>query len=64
LDVKITETDAVLERLEQEHQVDDRELSGQISQAQRSSQELNVNVDKLGNFNRTIERYVHHSLSE
>ena len=58
LDVRMSEVDPVIERLEQEHQVEDQELSSKIVQAQRAAQELNIGVDKLNSFNKVIERYV------
>lgn len=55
--MKVSEADASMDTLEQEHQITERDLNARIAQAQRSSQELNVNVDKLNNDNRNIERY-------
>ena len=55
--MKISEAGTAIDTLEQEHQITERDLNAQIAQAQRSSQELNVNVDKLNADNRTIERY-------
>ena len=55
--MKISEADTAIDTLEQEHQITERDLNTQIAQVQRSSQELNVNVDKLKADNRTIERY-------
>ena len=46
-----------MDTLEQEYQITERDLKAQIAKAQRSSQELNVNVDKLTNANRIIEKY-------
>ena len=57
LDVKIADIEAVLTRLDQEHYAADQELSTRITSAQRSSEEITRNVDKLSGFNRTIERY-------
>ena len=56
LDTKIANADAPIQRLEQEHNQTDRELMVQIAKAQRVSQELNMNVDKLEGLNKTIER--------
>jgi len=43
--------------LEQEHQQAMVDLDARIREAQRSVQELNTNVDKLDNLNKTVERY-------
>ena len=61
--MKISEADTTIDTLEQEHQVTERDLNTRIAQAQRSSQELNVKVDKLKADNRTIERYADQTFS-
>lgn len=53
----MAQADEAIERLEEEHRVVEQELSGRILQAQRASQELNMSVDKLGNYTKQIERY-------
>jgi DNA repair protein RAD50 len=58
LDSKISEAQAPIDMLEQEHQQAMVDLDARIREAQRSVQELNTNVDKLDNLNKTVERYI------
>ncbi|KAG8214897.1 hypothetical protein J3R82DRAFT_10069 [Butyriboletus roseoflavus] len=58
LDGKLAEAQAPIERLEQEHQQVQAELNARLADAQRSSQEMNMSVDKLDNINKVIDRYV------
>lgn len=58
LDSKISEAQAPIDMLEQEHQQAIVDLDAKIREAQRSVQELNTNVDKLDNLNKIVERYV------
>ncbi|KAG1716062.1 hypothetical protein ID866_1088 [Astraeus odoratus] len=50
------EAHAPIERLDQEHQQLQSELNVKIAEAQRSSQELNMSVDKLDNIGKVIDR--------
>lgn len=58
LDSKISEAQAPIDMLEQEHQQAIVDLDAKIREAQRSVQELNTNVDKLDNLNKIVERYI------
>jgi DNA repair protein RAD50 len=58
LDSKISEAQAPIDMLEQEHQQAMVDLDARIRESQRSVQELNTNVDKLDNLNKTVERYI------
>lgn len=58
LDSKISEAQAPIDMLEQEHQQAMVDLDARIREAQRSVQELNTNVDKLDNLNKIVERYI------
>ncbi|KAG2030192.1 P-loop containing nucleoside triphosphate hydrolase protein [Suillus americanus] len=58
LDSKISEAQAPIDMLEQEHQQAMVDLDAKIREAQRSVQELNTNVDKLDNLNKIVERYI------
>ncbi|KAH0832358.1 P-loop containing nucleoside triphosphate hydrolase protein [Lanmaoa asiatica] len=57
LDGKLAEAQAPIERLEQEHQQVQAELNVRITEAQRSTQEMNMSVDKLENINKIVDRY-------
>lgn len=58
LDSKISEAQAPIDLLEQEHQQAMVDLDARIREAQRSVQELNTSVDKLDNLNKIVERYI------
>ncbi|KAG1844660.1 hypothetical protein DFJ58DRAFT_26251 [Suillus subalutaceus] len=58
LDSKISEAQAPIDMLEQEHQQAMVDLDAKIREAQRSVQELNTNVDKLDSLNKVVERYI------
>ncbi|KAG2126539.1 P-loop containing nucleoside triphosphate hydrolase protein [Suillus clintonianus] len=58
LDTKISEAQAPIDMLEHEHQQTMVDLDAKIREAQHSVQELNMNVDKLDNLNKIVERYV------
>ncbi|KAG9308463.1 P-loop containing nucleoside triphosphate hydrolase protein [Chiua virens] len=58
LDAKLAEAQAPIERLEQEHQHVQAELNTKLAEAQRSTQEMNMSVDKLDNINKVVDRYV------
>ncbi|KAG2155166.1 P-loop containing nucleoside triphosphate hydrolase protein [Suillus bovinus] len=58
LDLKISEAQAPIDMLEQEHQEAMVDLDAKIRETQRSVQELNTNVDKLDNLNKIVERYI------
>lgn len=58
LDLKISEAQAPIDTLEQEHQQAIVDLDAKIREAQRFVQELNTNVDKLDNLNKVVERYI------
>jgi DNA repair protein RAD50 len=46
-----------MERLERDHKQAQGQLNAKITEAQRSSQDLNMNVDRLDSINKAIERY-------
>jgi DNA repair protein RAD50 len=56
LDAKITEAQAPIDRLEEEHHRAQNEFNARIAEAQRLSQELNMNTDKLDSTNKLVER--------
>ncbi|KAF8552026.1 hypothetical protein OG21DRAFT_1486552 [Imleria badia] len=58
LDGKLAEAQAPIQRLEQEHQRVQAELNVRMAEAQRSTQEMNMSVDKLDNINKVVDRYV------
>ncbi|KAI0670775.1 hypothetical protein C8Q78DRAFT_1078750 [Trametes maxima] len=58
LDAKIAEAQAPIEKLEREFKELERDMNAKIAQAQKASQELNMNADKLESMNKVIERYV------
>lgn len=58
LDVKLAEAQAPIGRLEQEYQQVQNDLNIRVAEVQRSSQELNMSVDKLDGINRIVDRYV------
>ncbi|KII86927.1 hypothetical protein PLICRDRAFT_665598 [Plicaturopsis crispa FD-325 SS-3] len=58
IDIKISDAQAPIERLDREYQDVQRELNARIAEAQDSSQELNRSVDKLDGTNKAVERYV------
>ncbi|KAL4080977.1 P-loop containing nucleoside triphosphate hydrolase protein [Scleroderma citrinum] len=58
LDGKLAEALAPIEHLEQEHQQAQGELNLKIAEAQMSSQELNMSVDKLDNISKVVDRYI------
>ncbi|KAI6005382.1 P-loop containing nucleoside triphosphate hydrolase protein [Pisolithus marmoratus] len=58
LDGKLAEAQAPIGRLEQEHQQVQNELNTRVAEVQRSSQELNMSVDKLDSINRVVDRYI------
>ncbi|KAH7924955.1 hypothetical protein BV22DRAFT_469854 [Leucogyrophana mollusca] len=58
LDGNILEAQAPIERLEQENELTQRESNAKIAEAQRSSQMLNMSVDKLEAINKVVERYI------
>ncbi|KAI0771249.1 hypothetical protein BD413DRAFT_604552 [Trametes elegans] len=60
LDKLIAEAQVPIEKLDREHKELERELNAKISQAQKTSQELNMSADKLESMNKAIERYVKH----
>ncbi|KAF8631077.1 hypothetical protein AX15_002678 [Amanita polypyramis BW_CC] len=55
---KFTEAQAPINALEQEFKVLESELNARTLQAQSLSQELNMVVDKLGQVNKGVERYI------
>ena len=57
LDTKISEAQAPIDALEHDHEQAMVELDAQIREAQRSLQDLNMNIDKLDNLNKIVERY-------
>jgi DNA repair protein RAD50 len=57
LDAKIEEAKAPIDRLDSDYKQAQSELDAKISGAQRSSQSLNMNVDKLETINKAVERY-------
>lgn len=57
MDTKISEAQGPIERLEQEYKQIQAEFNTKIAEAQRSSQELNMSVDKLDSNNKAVERY-------
>ena len=57
LDAKIDTAQGPIDRLEQDHKDVQRELNNKITEAQRLSQDLNMNVDKLDGMNKAVERY-------
>jgi DNA repair protein RAD50 len=56
LDSQISEAQAPIDQLEEQHQQQQSELNAKITQAQHSFQELSMNVDKLDSTNKVIER--------
>ncbi|RDB18009.1 DNA repair protein rad50 [Hypsizygus marmoreus] len=58
LDVSISEARAPIEALEVEQKKMQNELNFKITEAQRISQDLNLNADKLAVINKNVERYV------
>lgn len=50
------EAQAPIQRLEQEHQQAQAELNVKVAEAQRSTQEMNMSVDKLDNTNKVVDR--------
>ncbi|KAG1739598.1 hypothetical protein EDB19DRAFT_1828817 [Suillus lakei] len=58
LDTKISEAQAPIDMLEHEHQQAMVDLDARIREAQRTVQELNMNIDKLDNVNKIVERYI------
>ena len=58
LDVKISALDPIIEQLDRDFEVADRELSAKIAQAQHAAQELNLSIDQLNGFNKVIDRYL------
>jgi len=57
LDTKISEAQAPMDALEHEHEQAMLELDAQIREGQRSLQDLNMNIDKLDNLSKVVERY-------
>jgi len=57
LDTKISEAQAPMDALELEHEQAMVELDAKIREGQRSLQDLNMNIDKLDNLNKVVERY-------
>ncbi|KAI9566180.1 P-loop containing nucleoside triphosphate hydrolase protein [Boletus coccyginus] len=64
LDGKLAEAQAPIQRLEQEHQEVQAELNARTAKAQRSTQEMNMSVDKLDNINKIVDRYVRERRSQ
>ncbi|OJA09417.1 hypothetical protein AZE42_03080 [Rhizopogon vesiculosus] len=58
LDTKISDAQAPIDALEHEHEQAMVELDAKIREAQRSVQDLNMNIDKLDNLNKVVERYI------
>ena len=58
LDSKLSEAQAPIDLLEEEHHQAQSELNAKITKAQHAFQELNMNVDKLDSTNKVIERWV------
>ena len=56
LDAKIADAQAPIEMLEREHKELERELNTRIAQAQKASQDLNMNADKLENVNKWLAK--------
>jgi DNA repair protein RAD50 len=57
LDTKISEAQAPMDALEHEHEQAMVELDAKIREGQRSLQDLNMNIDKLDNLSKVVERY-------
>jgi DNA repair protein RAD50 len=57
LDAKIEEAKAPIDRLDQDYKQVQSDLNAKITEAQRSSQSLNMNVDRLNTINKAVERY-------
>lgn len=57
LDTKIAEAQHPIEKLEREHKELEREMNANISQAQKASQDLNMNADKLEGQNKWLSKY-------
>lgn len=57
-DAKISEAQAPIERLEQEHRSTQDRFTKEISEAQEVSGELNRSFDRLDAINKTVERSV------
>ncbi|KAG9312669.1 hypothetical protein JVU11DRAFT_7085 [Chiua virens] len=58
LDAKLAEAQAPIERLEQEYQHVQTEPNPKLVEAQRSTQEMNMSVDKLDNINKVVDRRI------
>ncbi|KAF9783547.1 AAA domain-containing protein [Thelephora terrestris] len=58
IDSKIEAAQAPIKKLDEEYQQADAELTGRISEAQRTSQELNMSVDRLDGVNKLVDRYI------
>ena len=63
VETKIVEAQAPIDALDEDFKHAESELSARILQAQNSSQELNIAVDKLNQANKGVERYECHSTS-
>ena len=57
LEAKIEKAKAPIDRLDRDYKQAQHELNAKITEAQRSSQELNMNVDRLESINKAVERY-------
>ncbi|KAK2465331.1 hypothetical protein APHAL10511_002685 [Amanita phalloides] len=58
VETNIADAQAPIDLLDREFRRVEGELSARTSQAQNASQELNIVVDKLGQVNKNIERYI------
>ncbi|CAL1713176.1 unnamed protein product [Somion occarium] len=56
LDVQISSAQEPIQRLQREHQEIEKDWNDKLSRAQRSSQELNISMDKLESMNKQVER--------
>ncbi|PPQ65393.1 hypothetical protein CVT26_000018 [Gymnopilus dilepis] len=58
IDGKISEAQAPIVALQEQHQRLQRDLNSKLSEAQRLFEELSRSVDKLNDMNKNVERYV------
>ncbi|PSR71740.1 hypothetical protein PHLCEN_2v12388 [Hermanssonia centrifuga] len=58
LDTAIADAEAPIQKLNQEHRQQELAMSRKITEAQRTSRDLNMDVDKLETENKAIERHV------
>ncbi len=56
LDTAIADAEAPIQKLNQEHRQQELAMSRKITEAQRTSRDLNMDVDKLETENKAIER--------